>query len=79
MGTKLRHFSSVNPREVEAFIEGLSFKVEVKYGYELGGRHYVWFTMMDKELLPNSELPSPEEKVPPVKTSRRTRTRKKKI
>lgn len=78
MGTKLRHFSSPDPAAIEAFIEGLSFKVEIKYGYAFGGKHYVWFAMLDSSYLPKTELLSPEEVIPPAKKTKKTKVRKKK-
>lgn len=79
MGTKVRHFSSNNPKEIEAFIEGLNFLVEIKSVYSMGGRHFIWFTMFNKDQLQSDVFPSPEEKVPPAKKTKKTINRKKKI
>lgn len=72
MGTKLRFLQSANPKELEAQIEGLPFKVEIKSVYASGGKHWVAFTMLEKDTLVTDVFPSKDDEIPkPQKKSKR--------
>ena len=47
-GTKLRFLMDNDPHKLEAQIEGLPFKVEIKSIYMVGQKHIVWFTLLDQ-------------------------------
>ena len=74
--TKLRFLQSNNPVELEGQIEALPFKVEIKSVYAMGGKHWVWFTLLDKDFLVKETFPSVEDKTPPVEKTRKPRKKK---
>lgn len=75
-GTKLRYFQSSNTKEIEGFVESLPFKIEIKSAYAFGGKHYIAFTMLEKDTLVSDVFPDDADKVPPVQKTRKTRKKK---
>lgn len=79
LGTKVRHLSDLNLSKLEAQIEGLPFKVEIKNLNFVGGKWYCHFTLLEKDVSVMDSFPSAEDKTPPSKRTKKTRTRKKKV
>ena len=77
MGTKLRFLQSDNPRELEGQIEALPFKVEIKSVYAFGGKHWVAFTLLEKDSIVSTTFPSAEDRIPTAKKTPRKNRKKK--
>lgn len=76
MGTKLRYIVANNPNELEASVEMLPFKIEIKEIYHHGGKVFLWFTVHDDQSTTAIELQKNLNEVP-TKKPRRKKTRKK--
>lgn len=76
MGTKLRYIVANNPSELEASVEMLPFKIEIKEIYVHGGKVFCWFTVRDEQSTTALELQKKLNEVP-TKKPRRKKTRKK--
>jgi hypothetical protein len=79
LGTKIRHIVAINKKDAEAQIEGLPFKVEIKAINYVGGKWYYDFTLLEKDSIVMDSYPSAEQKPPPAKRTKKTRTQKKKL
>lgn len=67
MGTRLRHFKSKNLRELEAFIQSLAFKIEIKEICFVKSEWYVHFTVGEfQDTEPLKELLKKKEAIKPL-------------
>lgn len=74
LGTKLRYLVANNPNELEASVEMLPFKIEIKEIYHHGGKVFLWFTVHDDQS--TTAIDNQKIKSVPVKKTKRKKAKK---